>query len=314
MTGYMKQSPIALQFATFIGLFIGFSLLYGVFLVTVFPSISGYTLETLQAADPSLPKVLGYLKLTQFLYTLVVYFVPAALFAYLSDPLPLSWMGLQKSPRLLPVILALGIMVLSLPLVGYTSDWNHTWKLSGASMDMEAEAEKLTRILLKMPDTGSLFINLGMIALLPAIAEEFFFRGVMQRLFIQAMPKAPWVAVIITATLFSAIHLEWLDFIPRVVLGFLLGAIYYTTGNLWLSILGHFLNNGAQVVMMYLFQAKLIHDDPMQSEPTAWWSALISLIITAALCRYLKQRSTPADFAVEKPVAKEDIDIDSIGD
>jgi uncharacterized protein len=314
MTGYMKRSPIALQFVTFIGLFIGFSLVYTVFLLTVFPAMTGYSILTLQDADPKAPNVLAYLKLTQFLYTLVVYFVPAAVFAYLADPKPLSWIGISNKPRPLPIILALGIMVASLPLVGLMSDWNHSWNFSKATMDLEAQADRLTRVLLTMPDTFSLIINLGMIALLPAIAEEFFFRGVIQRLFIQAMPKLPWVAVLITAILFSAIHMEWLDFVPRVLLGFLLGAIYYSTGNLWLSILGHFLNNGAQVVMMYLFEHKMMHDDPMSNEPTAWWAALISLIITGALCLILAKRSTPANFAVEKPLSKDDIDINSIGD
>src|SRR6186713_221379 len=194
MTGYMKQYPPALQFATFIGLFIGFSLLYVIFLTTVFPNISGYTIETLQTADPKLPKVLGYLKLTQFLYTLVVYLAPPALFAYLADPKPAEWLHLQKSPRILPVILAILVMLAGLPMVGFTSDWNHTWHLSEASRQLEEKAEMLTRILLIMPNVGTLLVNLVLIAIVPAIAEEFFFRGVMQRLLIQMLHKAPWVA------------------------------------------------------------------------------------------------------------------------
>jgi membrane protease YdiL (CAAX protease family) len=313
MTGYLRQYPPALQIATFFGLFIGFSLLYGIFLVTVFPYISGYTIETLQSADPSLPKVLGYLKLTQFLYTLVVYMCPAALFAYLADPSPVEWMHLQQPPRVLPAALAILVMFAALPVVGFTSDWNHTWHLSGASRQMEEQAELLTRILLKMPDLGTLLINLVLIAILPAIAEEFFFRGVIQRLFIQVMPKLPWIGITITAVIFSAIHMEWLDFIPRIILGFLLGAIYYLSGNLWLSILGHFLNNGMQVVMVYLYQAKLIHDDPMQSETTAWYSAVLSLIITVALLWYLRKRSdSPKLITVQEP--KHDTDIKSIGE
>jgi uncharacterized protein len=293
MTGYLKQYPPALQIATFFGLFIGFSLLYGIFLITVFPYFSGYTIETLQTADPSIPKVLGYLKLTQFLYTLVVYLAPAALFAYLAAPSPAEWMHMDRSPKILPAVLAMAIMLTGLPLVGFTADWNHTWHLSGASRQMEEQAEIITRVLLKMPDFATLLVNLVLIAILPAIAEEFFFRGVIQRLLIQVMNKMPWVAIIITAVIFSAIHMEWLDFIPRVILGFLLGAIYYLSGNLWLSILGHFLNNGMQVVMVYLYQAKLIHDDPMKDESTAWYSAALSLIVTIALLWYLRKRSLP---------------------
>ena len=307
----MKQYPPALQFATFIGLFIGFSLLYVIFLTAVFPNISGYTIETLQTADPKLPKVLGYLKLTQFLYTLVVYLAPPALFAYLADPKPAEWLHLQKSPRILPVTLAILVMLAGLPMVGFTSDWNHTWHLSEASRQLEEKAEMLTRILLIMPNVGTLLVNLVLIAIVPAIAEEFFFRGVMQRLLIQMLHKAPWVAIIITSVIFSAIHMEWLDFIPRVILGFLLGTIYYLSGNLWLPIIGHFLNNGMQVLMVYLYQAKFIQDDPMKSESTAWYSAVLSVIITVALLWYLRKKSGPPETIVYKPY---NADIDSIGE
>src|SRR3954470_9599606 len=136
MTGKLRQHSPALQFAAFIGLFIGFSVLYLLFLIVVFPHMSGYTIEKLQSADPSRPKVLGYLKLTQFLYTLVVYLCPAALFAYLADPSPAQWMHLQKPQKVLPAALAILVMVCSLPVVGFTGDWNHAWHLSGASRQM----------------------------------------------------------------------------------------------------------------------------------------------------------------------------------
>ena len=310
MAGKLKQHPPALQFATFMGLFIGCSVLYLLFLIVIFPHMSGYTIEKLQYADPSKSKVLGYLKLTQFLYTFVVYLLPPALFAYLADPKPAEWLHLERSPRMLPVVLAILVMLAGLPLVGFTSDWNHTWHLSPASRQMEEQAERLTRILLNMPNFGTLLVNLVLIAIVPAIAEELFFRGVIQRLLVQMLHKAPWVAIIITSLIFSAIHMEWLDFIPRVILGFLLGAIYYLSGNLWLPIIGHFVNNGMQVVMVYLYQAKFIHDDPMKEAPTAWYSAVLSLIITVALLWYLRKRSG-TQTAADKPYEG---DVGSIGE
>src|ERR1044072_1964006 len=98
MTGYLKQSSPSMQFVAFIGIFIGFMLLYATFLYTGFPALSGYTIEQLQGAGATGPKVIGYLKLVQFLYTLVVYLVPAFLFAYLTDPKPAEWIGLRQKP------------------------------------------------------------------------------------------------------------------------------------------------------------------------------------------------------------------------
>lgn len=303
MTGRLKQYPPSLQFAAFVGLFLLFLVLYIFFLAFVFPLISGYSLTTLQSdlytADEALrpvsPKVLGYLKLTQFLYTLVVYLLPPVFFAFLIDSRAGNWLRIDRKPRFLPVILAFLIMLVALPFVSYTGDWNHTWPFSPELRKMEEQTEALTRVLLYMPDFSSLLVNLLIIAVIPAIAEEFFFRGVVQRLFVRMMPEMPWLAVFIAALCFSSIHMQWMDFVPRLLLGFLLGAIFYLSGNLWLSILGHFLNNGLQVVMVYLYQTKLIKTDPMSTEPTEWYFAAISLALTIGAIWLFDKQTMPGE-------------------
>lgn len=303
MTGRLKQYPPSLQFAAFVGLFLIFLVLYVFFLAFVFPLISGYSLTTLQSElstaeevlRPVSPKVLGYLKLTQFLYTLIVYLLPPIFFAYLVDNRAGNWLRIDQKPRFLPVILAFLIMIVALPFVSYTGDWNHTWPFSPELRKMEEQTEALTRVLLNMPDISSLLVNLLIIAVIPAIAEEFFFRGVVQRLYIKMMPATPWLAVFIAAICFSAIHMQWMDFIPRLLLGFLLGAIYYLSGNLWLSILGHFLNNGLQIVLVYLYQAKMIKTDPMSTSPTQWYIAAISLALTIGSIWLFDKQTMPGE-------------------
>lgn len=303
MTGRLKQYPPSLQFATFVGLFLLFLVFYVFFLTFVFPLISGHSLTTLQselssaeeALRPVSPKVLGYLKLTQFLYTLIVYLLPPVFFAFLMDNRAGNWLRIDQKPRFLPVILAFLIMIVALPFVSYTGDWNHSWPFSPELRKMEEQTEVLTRILLNMPDISSLLVNLLIIAIIPAIAEEFFFRGVLQRMFIKMMPGMPWLAVFIAAICFSAIHMQWMDFIPRLLLGFLLGAIYYLSGNLWLSILGHFLNNALQIVMVYLYQAKMIKTDPMAATPTEWYIAAISLALTIGAIWLFDKQTMPGE-------------------
>lgn len=313
MRGYLKEHSPALQFVTFISLFIAFFLLNFILLLVFFPMLTGYTLDTLQNGDTSDPKVLGYLKLTQFLYTLLVYLMPAAVFAWLADPKPAQWLDLGRKPRLFPVVLAIFIMVAALPLVGFSADWNHTWHFSAATRASEKMAEELTRALLSGTGIGSLIINLVLIAIMPAIAEEFFFRGVLQRIFVNMIPKLPWLAVLGTAVLFSAVHMQWMDFIPRIILGFLLGAIYFLSGNLWLSILAHMLNNGSQVVMVFLYTIKVMKEDPMKSEPTAWYFALISLTVTTGLLWYFKKQSPRDQLPGLPPRDKISDSINSIG-
>ncbi|GAA0530654.1 CPBP family intramembrane glutamic endopeptidase [Chitinophaga japonensis] len=290
MTGYLKQSSPSIQFATFLGIFIGFMLLYGTFLYTGFPALSGYTIEQLQSSGATGPKVIGYLKLVQFLYTLIVYLVPALLFAYLTDPKPAAWLGLHKRPRALPVILSILIMYCSLWAVDLTAEWNRSWDVPASMRQMEEQADQLVERMLQMPRVTDLLINLLLIAVLPAIAEELFFRGVLQRLFTQ-MVKLPWLAVLITSILFSAIHMQLLGFVPRLLLGFLLGSIYLLSGNLWLSIAGHFLVNGIQVMAVYLYQVKVITEDPAKTGTTSWYIGLISLLVTLSLLWVLRKRA-----------------------
>ena len=177
---------------------------------------------------------------------------------------------------------------------------------------MEALAEKLLRAMLRMPTIGDLFVNLFLVAIIPAIAEELFFRGVLQRLIIKSTRKV-WLSVFITAILFSLIHGELLGFMPRVVLGFTLGAIYVISGNLWLSILAHVLNNGLQVIMLYLFQHGAIKDDPMKDTPVAWYYVVLSIPVTIGLLWALSKKSTPMVMADPPEKDDETNEVDEIG-
>jgi hypothetical protein len=69
------------------------------------------------------------------------------------------------------------------------------------------------------------------------------------------------VAIWITAILFSALHAQYFGFIPRMVLGAVLGYLFYFTNNLWIPIFAHFVNNGMAVIMAYLIQHDVISED-----------------------------------------------------
>lgn len=282
--GYLRQHAPFVQLVTFLGLMFAFLLLYGVFLKQLFPAISGgYTME--QISDTALWKdasLVKGMKIVQFLYTLVCYLMPAFIFAALAHPRPLQYLGMDRSPRASQLGLALMVILCSLPLVGGLAEWNATWPVSQEMHRLEDLALEQTKLLLQMPDAGALLTNLVLLALLPAIAEETFFRGVLQRLLTQ-MTRNGWVAAVIAALIFSAIHMQFLGFMPRFLLGFLMGALYFISGNLWLSIAGHFLNNGLQVILVYLYQAKLTSYDVMKDEHAPLYLAVISAVVVFTL-------------------------------
>ncbi|MEC5147883.1 type II CAAX endopeptidase family protein [Chitinophaga sp. 212800010-3] len=310
MTGYLKQSPVLMQFVTFLGFFFGFFAIYLFALGLITPGITGQSLEALQNGALVNPNFIGYLKITQFFYSIVAFFVPAALFAYLWQPYPMTYLGLKPAPKGIQVVLALvaiyGCLIIASPL----GEWNKTWPVPDAVKDAAALAEKLLEVFLKMPTITDLLINLVLIAIVPAIAEEFFFRGVLQRLLIKATRNV-WIGVFIASVIFSAIHGDILGFMPRLLLGIGLGAIYVFSGNLWLAIYAHILVNGMQVLMLYLFQHGMLKEDPAKDGTVEWYYVALAIPVTIGVFWALRKKSDPMPMI--DPVEAATDKVDEIG-
>ncbi|HEY6083329.1 MAG TPA: CPBP family intramembrane glutamic endopeptidase [Chitinophagaceae bacterium] len=236
------------------------------------------------------PRYIDIIKLIQSLSSVMIFMLPAFIFSLLADHRPAQYLGFtSRKISYIHIVLVLLIMVACLPFVGLTGQWNEAIHLpqfmNGLEKwmrDTDAEAGRQTKYLLMMKGSKELVLNLVMIALLPAISEELFFRGVMQRLLIKWSGKVN-TGIIITAIIFSALHFQFLGFLPRMFLGIILGYIYALSGSIWLSMLAHFFNNGLQVVMLYLFQIKVIHYDVMKDQPTPLLAGIISLLLLIAL-------------------------------
>ena len=131
-----------------------------------------------------------------------------------------------------------------------------------------------------------LLINLLVLAILPAIGEELTFRGVLQQLLygqlstlnVQRSTLNNHLAVWVTAFIFSFIHFQFYGFIPRLLLGALLGYALLWSGNIRYSMIMHATNNALSVLLFYLgtyvwgmTQAQL---DALGTEHT-WWLTLV---------------------------------------
>lgn len=188
--------------------------------------------------------------------------------------------------------------MVAFPLVNYLAEWNATWNLPtflGNWLEgKESQAEEITKLFLDMPNVGLLILNLIMIALLPAIGEELIFRGIMQR-GLQKMMN-PHVAIWLAAILFSAVHMQFLGFVPRMLMGVAMGYLFFWSGNLWYPIIAHFTNNALAVGVAYGIQHNSI-DSSLESagigNPTI---AAFSLIFCLMLLYLFKQfqESRPA--------------------
>jgi len=150
----------------------------------------------------------------------------------------------------------------------------------------ENELAKFTEVVTKFNSIPNLLLGLLVIAVLPAIGEELVFRGMIQNELWRGT-KNVHVAIWIAAIFFSAIHIQFYGFVPRVLLGALFGYLYYWSGNLIVPMFAHFFNNGFSVVALYLNQNNLIDADVEKVESAPLPAVIFCAVLTSLLLFYL---------------------------
>ncbi len=211
-------------------------------------------------------------------------------FAYVNEVKPKHYYYLDTklNPALLLTVFLL--MLFATPFFEWVVLVNQKMNLPAFLKEMEIwmktkelEAGEITKKLLVMKGYGDLAITLLMVAVIPAVGEELFFRGGFQNILGQWF-KNHHTAIWITAIIFSAIHMQFYGFFPRMLLGALFGYLLVYGQSMYLPILGHFLNNGSAVVMAFVLQKQgkdLDNIDQISSFNS--YGYLISAIITLAL-------------------------------
>lgn len=203
------------------------------------------------------PALIPALKYIQLIVSLGVFVVPAWLFSKSMQQRPVDFLQLNTTTTIKEIAIAIVLVFAAMPFISWLVYMNSFISLPQWLADMEAQlmqAEKLatqiTTAFLKADDAQTLWFNILVIAIAPAIGEELLFRGVLQNFFRQLMPNKH-VVVWLVAIIFSAFHGQFYGFIPRLFLGAMLGYVYLFSGNLWLCILMHFANNAFAVVCNY---------------------------------------------------------------
>jgi uncharacterized protein len=151
--------------------------------------------------------------------------------------------------------------------------------------DRESEAARQTVLLTEMGSVRELLIAVLVIAVLPAVGEEFVFRGIIQNEVFRGTNNIH-VSIWFSAIVFSAIHLQFFGFLPRMMLGAIFGYLYYWSGNLWTAIFAHFVNNATQVIALYFYQHGSFDFDLEKPESIPGNVVVISTLLTGGLLFY----------------------------
>ncbi len=193
-----------------------------------------------------------FFRTTAAIHQIFTFIIPCFLFWFIiKRNVVADYFHIRRSPLLKVLIFSFLFLIISFPLVGLSAWLNQQIPLPSWASNMEADTAKMISAILSVNSPVEWLLNLLVIAAIPAVGEELFFRGIVQTKLIDYF-KNPQVAIWLGAFFFSAFHFQFEGFFPRILLGAVLGYLYYWSINLWIPIILHFFNNAMIVSAPYL--------------------------------------------------------------
>ena len=298
-TAFREMKPFSqLLFSVFVVIvsFLAFLVVSLVIAIPFFGLDSMLSIPTMDELNN--PESIRVLKYFQVVQSIGVFIVPPFILGWLFHGKILEYLCLNKKVTSESVLLVLVLSFAASPFVNFIGEINANMQLpewlSGVENWMknaEEKAAELTEAFLNVETTGGLLFNIFMVAFLPAIGEELLFRGVIQRIFTNWTRNFHW-GIWISAILFSALHMQFYGFIPRVFLGVLFGYLMVWSGSMWLPIIAHFINNAVAVVAMYMIDKKLLSPEIEEIGTTSdsYYMAAVSFILIVVFMLMIKRQ------------------------
>lgn len=256
------------------------------------------------------------LKWLQLFQTLALFFLPPLLMAFFCCEKPMQWLHLDQGISWQTALFAVVLMLCAIPGINLLSYLNQQLTLPAFLEPLEAlmrsqedAANQLTEQFLQVNGIGGLLINVGLMALLPAMSEELTFRGTIQSFFAnspdsngaftstKSLSVRTKIGIWATAIIFSFVHFQFYGFVPRMLMGAMFGYMLAWTGSLWVPMLMHFTNNAVAVLSYYITYNYSLDPDSIDSigtSSTLWLGILsILLVLTALICypHYLQKQA-----------------------
>ena len=276
------QHPIIKKTTKFERLFI---LLALIIIGLILGTVIGLAYVFITKSNPQDLNSLRFMQISSQLFTFV--FPPIA-YAFLVKEIPVNALGL-KNAKILWFLIGTAMIFVIMPLNSILAEWNAGLKLPESLSaleqmikDMQESASAMIEKFVSVDTIGGLILNLFMIAGLAALGEELLFRSIIQTSLIKICKNAH-VGILIASAIFSFIHLEFYGFVPRLILGMLLGYMFYFSGSIWIPLLMHFLNNGTVVLIYFLNNKGITNIDVDTFGQTSIPILIVSIVVMIVL-------------------------------
>jgi membrane protease YdiL (CAAX protease family) len=248
--------------------------------------LNDFSINKIQNGDfqeLELIKKLG-VELYLFVSQLVGILFPAiiALFAFNRKNF-ISRIGISLKGKYLFVLYGLMFLFMAYPLIQLSAVLNEKLHIYEIMKNSNELAEQITKMVLIFKSFSDFLLKTLLVAFLPAFSEELFFRAGIQKEMTEGRMNAN-LAIILTALIFSAFHMQFDGFLPRFFLGLILGYVYYWSGSLTISIIIHFFNNFILLLSAYL-NPELINSETEAGMPQIPIYILLISIVSVFILR-----------------------------
>lgn len=243
-------------------------------------------------SDKSPRNVINAALLVQFFSSVGIFLLPALLFAYFTHPQAGKYLGLVKPGKSIHWVLAIIVVLSATPIFLSIAGWISQIDFGASVKQAQADNDRMFGAFLNITSFPQLLLAIGVLALLPAMSEELFFRGIIMR-FAAKRAKSIWFPLIVSATMFALLHSNVYGLLSIFLAGILLGGIYYLTGSIWCSMMAHMLYNGLQVVLSYgaNHYSSLKNLNDTNEVPLSW--LIIGIIVFSISFYFLWKNRTP---------------------
>ena len=228
------------------------------------------------------------------LQDLFIFIMPVAMTALIAARNPLRFTGVDRWPCGSAVVWTMAVVVLAIPAMNVIVQWNASLTLPESMSRIEQvlraseqAANGMVMMLMSGTSVIDLILSILIMGCLTGIAEELFFRGMLQKL-LHVQLRNAHIAIWATAVIFSAVHLQFFGFVPRMLIGAFLGYLAWWSGSLWLPAMAHALNNSLVVINQWLVNTGRSSVDA--NSVGADGSAADSLAATIGALWYLSSR------------------------
>ncbi|MFV0536594.1 MAG: lysostaphin resistance A-like protein [Dysgonomonas sp.] len=230
------------------------------------------------------------MRMSQMISQVFAFLIPALAFSFLCQGSLKTYLKVDKKTNLLFLALAIVLILVIQPLIDVIAYYNQQMSFPDSMQFLEEKmrsgelsAKKAVELLFSDKSIFGLIFNLLVIAAVAGLVEEFFFRGCLQQIILK-ISKNEHIAVWVTAIIFSAIHFQFFGFIPRVLLGAILGYLFVWSHNLWVPVIVHTINNAAGVIFAYIYYGTSEYEQiTVFSLEKNIWLVVPSVILTSLL-------------------------------